>query len=120
MRERTRRHDDAHFPMGGRGKRATPPRGAPTTLAYCFASGHIGFGSRCPNGALPIVRGNDKTVREFIETVARHAYDGTTLLVPGVPEASDQTEGLAKLNAFMDWIEPQARAEGLSTGRRQP
>lgn len=26
MRERRRRHDDAHFPMGGRGKRATPPK----------------------------------------------------------------------------------------------
>ena len=25
MRERTRRHDDAHFPMGGRGKRSNPP-----------------------------------------------------------------------------------------------
>ena len=25
FKERKRRHDDAHFPMGGRGKRATPP-----------------------------------------------------------------------------------------------
>jgi hypothetical protein len=26
MRERRRRHDDAHRPMGGKGKRATPRR----------------------------------------------------------------------------------------------
>lgn len=26
MRERKRRHDDLHRPMGGKGKRATPPR----------------------------------------------------------------------------------------------
>lgn len=26
MRERRRRHDDVHFPMGGRGRRATPPK----------------------------------------------------------------------------------------------
>lgn len=26
MRERRRRHDDLHRPMGGRGKRATPPK----------------------------------------------------------------------------------------------
>jgi hypothetical protein len=64
------------------------------------------------------VRGADKAVREFVEGVARHAYDGTTLLVSGVPEASDQT-GLAKLNAFIDWIEPQARAKGLGAGRRK-
>lgn len=26
MRERRRRHDDLHRPLGGRGKRATPPK----------------------------------------------------------------------------------------------
>jgi len=26
MRERRQRHNDIHFPMGGRGKRATPPK----------------------------------------------------------------------------------------------
>lgn len=70
-----------------------------TTLAYCFASGQIGFGPRCPAGALPVVRGPEKAVLEFIEGVARHAYDGKTLLIPGIPEAQDQSEGLAKLNA---------------------
>ena len=32
MRERSRRHDDAHYPMGGRGKRATPPKGKSDTI----------------------------------------------------------------------------------------
>jgi hypothetical protein len=26
MRERKRKHDDVHFPLQGRGKRATPPK----------------------------------------------------------------------------------------------
>jgi len=26
MRERRRKHDDAHMPLGGKGKRAVPPR----------------------------------------------------------------------------------------------
>ena len=34
MRERTRRHDDVHYPLQGRGKRATPPKRGPM---YHFA-----------------------------------------------------------------------------------
>jgi hypothetical protein len=34
MRERKRRHDDVHFPMGGRGKRATRPKAQLTFVQW--------------------------------------------------------------------------------------
>jgi hypothetical protein len=98
-----------------------------STLAYCFASGQIEFGPRCPDGALPLVRGSDKKLRDFICGVARHGYatelvDGRptkirgtdTLLVPGVPEAPDQSEAMTALQAFMRWIAPAAKRRGLT------
>lgn len=36
MRERKRRHDDAHRPLQGRGKRATPPAAERPTLRIYF------------------------------------------------------------------------------------
>jgi hypothetical protein len=83
------------------------------TLAYCYASGHIEFGARCPDGALPIVRGDDRRVREFVAGVARHGYDGETLLVPGVPEAENERAALEKLVAWIERIKPAARRDGL-------
>lgn len=72
--------------------------------AYCYASGQIEFGARIPDGALPIARGRSKPLRDFICGVARHAYDGETLLVPGIPEAPDQSAALDALRAFLKWI----------------
>lgn len=91
-----------------------------TTLAYCYASGHIEFGSKCPGGALPLVRGPDQEVRDFIAGVARLAYDNETWLVPGVPEAEDQEKAMDALLRFEAWITPSARKHGLRGGARKP
>lgn len=85
--------------------------------AYCYASGLIEFGRRVPSGALPIARGRSTALRAFICGKARHGYDtrlvkgrptkipGTDcLLVPGIPEASDQTAGLDAFQAWCGWI----------------
>lgn len=98
-----------------------------TTLAFCYASGQIGFAAKCPNGALPILRGKDKDVRDFVAGVARHGYNtrevrgrptkvpgSECLLVPGLPEAPDQAAALDKLHAFIAWITPAARKKGLT------
>lgn len=88
------------------------------TLAYCYASGHIGFTSgQCPDGALPIARGPDKKLRDLIDARARHGYEtrrvdgrlqkipGTDcLLVPGVPEAPDQMAAVDALQAFIKFV----------------
>lgn len=78
--------------------------------AYCWASGQIDFGRRIPDGALPIARGRAKAVRDYVEVRARHAYDGHTLLVPGIPEAPNQTVALDALHAWLDWCRPGAPA----------
>ncbi|EBW7037446.1 host nuclease inhibitor protein [Salmonella enterica subsp. enterica serovar Bonariensis] len=62
-----------------------------TITAYCWASGLIEFGHTLPEGALPIVTGSEKKVREEVEVLARHAYNGD-LLVPGIPEAKSMDE----------------------------
>ncbi|EME6923632.1 host nuclease inhibitor protein [Salmonella enterica] len=62
-----------------------------TITAYCWASGLIEFGNTLPEGALPIVTGSEKRVRDVVEVLARHAYNGD-LLVPGIPEAESMDE----------------------------
>lgn len=79
-------------------------------IACCDAAGVIYFERRLPKDLtlLPIARGPAKKVREFMQAKARHAYDGKTLLVPGVPEAEDQTAGLEALKKFKGWIRAHA------------
>ncbi|EDD1365428.1 host nuclease inhibitor protein [Salmonella enterica] len=70
-----------------------------TITAYCWASGLIEFGNTLPEGALPIVTGNEKQVRDVVTVLARHAYNGD-LLVPGIPEAASQDEAREALVRF--------------------
>lgn len=55
-------------------------------------------------GMLPVARGYPRQLRELICATARHAYDGATLLVPGVPEARSDDKALDALVAYRDWI----------------
>ena len=68
--------------------------------AYCFASGQIEFGQKVPAGALVITKAPAKVLREVLAGLARRAYDGQTLLVPGVPEANTERAKLDALVAF--------------------
>lgn len=83
--------------------------------AYCYASGHIGFGPDVPTGALPIAKGKDQALHDFISAVARHSYDGETLLVPGVPEAETDDAKLDALLRFTQWISARTLPEGIET-----
>jgi hypothetical protein len=53
---------------------------------------------------LPVARTDNprkaKKFKEVISGLARHAYDGETLLVPGVPEAETQA---AAMDALLRW-----------------
>jgi len=72
-----------------------------TFHAYCDRRGVIKTGSRIANGCLPIADDPDRALlREMVEALARHAYDGRTLLVPGIPEAETEQEALTALLAF--------------------
>ncbi|ELH3242151.1 host nuclease inhibitor protein [Salmonella enterica] len=80
----------------------------PTITAYCWASGLIEFGHTLPEGALPIVTGSEKKVREEVEVLARHAYNGE-LLVPGIPEAASQDEAREALVRFSRVVQERFR-----------
>lgn len=76
--------------------------------AYCHAGGAIRFTSLkrplVPIGALPILGGEPKKLRALVVATARHAYDGKTLLVPGIPEADNQSAKLDALFRYRDWL----------------
>lgn len=72
-------------------------------IAYAWRTGMIEFGAECPDGALPFCEIDDITeaeMREIVECKARHADNGTDLLVPGIPEAADNK---AAADALMTW-----------------
>ena len=53
-----------------------------TVCAYCWKSGLIEFGRQCPEGALPLVRGNACDVLRAVGVLATHGYDKKSLFVP--------------------------------------
>ncbi|HGA5439881.1 TPA: host nuclease inhibitor protein [Salmonella enterica subsp. enterica serovar Eastbourne] len=80
----------------------------PTITAYCWASGLIEFGHTLPEGALPIITGKEKDVRDEVEVLARHAYNGD-LLVPGIPEAESMDEYREALFRFSCKVQERFR-----------
>lgn len=76
-------------------------------IAFAFRSGVIEFGRRCPSGALAVGSGPASLLREIVVAIARHAYDGKTLLVPGVPEAPTSSAALIAADDFRKRIETQ-------------
>ncbi|WP_137971890.1 host nuclease inhibitor protein [Pseudomonas sp. F(2018)] len=78
---------------------------AATTIAYCFASGHIQFGPSVPDGAIGIAKGEAQKVRDVIEVTARlSVYDNETLFVPGIPEAASQRDGMVALARYIQFL----------------
>ncbi|HEM6672529.1 TPA: host nuclease inhibitor protein [Citrobacter koseri] len=73
-------------------------------IAYAWASGLIELGPELPDGALPIITGEENRIRDLINIWARHSRTGEQLLVPGVPEAQNQHEGCNALMTFTETI----------------
>ncbi|MCA1972075.1 MAG: host nuclease inhibitor protein [Caenispirillum sp.] len=82
--------------------------------AACYASGQVVFRRTLPQGLLPIVSGPEQAVRDEMSVACRTAYDGKTLLVPGVPEAPDQGIALDALQTFCRWRAKSADGKGLT------
>lgn len=82
-------------------------------IAYCFASGEIEFvpsPGPVPPGAIAFADNDillpDLSDEEFVRKVtirARLAFDGKTILVPGIPEAESQVEAGRALQAWVEW-----------------
>ena len=79
--------------------------------AYAWKSGKIEFGRKTPEGAMTITVGPAKHIKHVISAIARHAYDGVTLLVPGIPEAANEDDALDAFIAFQDLIMPSLSKE---------
>ena len=84
--------------------------------AYWWASVEIEIGKAVPKGALEIAASRStKKLKEIIEVCARHAYDGVTLLVPGIPEADSQSDKILAFGRFREMVHLrlfQARQKG--------
>lgn len=73
------------------------------TFAYAWASGLIQFGKSVPEGALPIISGQEDDVKNILIAISRHSRTNDDLLVPGVPEAANQHLALDAFMKFSDW-----------------
>lgn len=74
-------------------------------VAYCFASGQIEFGDigTAPAGSIAIATGPKSHLRSVVGALARNSRSSSALLVPGVPEAIDQTAAGDALAAWLSW-----------------
>ena len=72
-------------------------------IAYCDRQGIIDFGETLPEGRMPIHYGDAEELKEKVQVRSRHAYDGKTLLVPGIPEADSEEEALDALARWIEW-----------------
>ncbi len=84
------------------------------TIAYAFASGHIGFTeSAVPNGALLLASGPKDVVEPTVRGMARLAYDNETLLVPGCPEAETRDAAFAAFTTFFERVQLALGKHGI-------
>lgn len=80
-------------------------------IAYAWGSGLIEFGNTVPDGALPIaVAANEQQaelMKASVEVLARHGKGASKgkLLVPGIPEAANQQEGMKALQRFNNLVQ---------------
>lgn len=87
-----------------------------TICCYCDRKGRIKFGSKVPKDLLLIVKGPTAKIREVVEVAARWSYPSKpgagdeVPLVPGIPEAKDETEAFRAFCVFRERI--LARVEG--------
>lgn len=72
--------------------------------AVCDRRGVIEIVDHVPSGMLGIIAGAAGRVRELMSATARHAHDGKTLLVPGIPEADTDDQALDALIRFRAWL----------------
>lgn len=84
-------------------------------VAYCYQSGEIDFApsrKELPEGTIAflVTRGSLENLKKRVSVKARHAYDGETLLVPGVPEAENGGAALSALHAWASCAFPKGAA----------
>jgi hypothetical protein len=77
--------------------------------AYVWRNGVIEFGPKLPDHVLPICKGPARVVRPLVRVLSRQAYDGKTMLMPGIPEAKNDWQAANALLAFRNAIKQRNR-----------
>lgn len=74
-------------------------------IAWCGASGLVDVGHVLPDDAMPIAMGPRFNLLKELGVACRHGKGPSKglLLVPGIPEAPNEQEGLRALRAFIQW-----------------
>lgn len=85
--------------------------------AYCWRGGIIEIGVKTPRGALRLAAAPKATLKRALSPLARLAYDGTTLLVPGVPEAETDDAALEAVRAFVPRLQHGIQRHSVAEGR---
>lgn len=95
------------------------PQSDDQVTAFAWATGQIEITKgRVPSGAIWIVRGKRSTVIDELAVSARHAYGNKrAFLVPGVPEADGDDEGVDALIKWIGWRARNAKP-GLTWNHR--
>jgi hypothetical protein len=73
--------------------------------ALAYANGVIVFSRTHNRETLPIAEASAARLRKVVSSLARRAYDGKTLLVPGLPEAANwnqRSEALIRFTAAVN------------------
>lgn len=74
--------------------------------AFVWRTGLVEFGRSVPSGAIEVPRGPARVLRARMSVLCRHAYDGKSLLVPGIPEAENDEATMNASKPFKEWIAP--------------
>ena len=85
-------------------------------VAWCWASGLIEIGTELPSSnAIEIARGPQFAIKGQLGVYARHGHGNNAgkLLVPGVPEAANQAEGMKALSQWLKWINKRKPKDGV-------
>ena len=89
-----------------------------TAYAWCHRSGEIGIGDTRPTGVITFAAGDGENLRQMVEVTSRHAYDGKTYLVPGVPEAANDVDAKDALLDWCDWLSQGERGVKILLANR--
>lgn len=71
--------------------------------AWCWATGLIEFGTEVPEDARCFAKGPERALKQIVAVKARQGRSAHELLVPGVPEAKNQHDGMDALLIWEDW-----------------
>lgn len=81
-----------------------------TIYAHCDRAGFVTFSNKPDlDGQLCIGAGTGQAFKDEIGVLCRLAYDNKSLLVPGVPEATNSDEALNAVWRFMDLIKQRQK-----------